>query len=65
MARKRVFQIQHGCLDITLYLGHWVGDMPTSQNAVASGEPKKKWSGIQSYFMPSWIICECRADILT
>ncbi len=23
MARKRVFQIQHGCLDSTLYLGHW------------------------------------------
>ena len=23
MVRKRVFQIQHGCLDSTLYLGHW------------------------------------------
>ena len=23
MARKEVFQIQHGCLDSTLYLGHW------------------------------------------
>ena len=24
MARKRVFQIQHGCLDSTLDLGHWI-----------------------------------------
>ena len=23
MARKRVFQIQHACLDSTLFLGHW------------------------------------------
>ena len=24
MARKRVFQIQDGCLDSTLHLGHWI-----------------------------------------